>query len=61
MSQGTYWGNLDIIDSLKERFVSVNLHMNTGSCFGGDRAQRHFPAFAIEVSLVNKKVIKLKS
>jgi len=64
MSQGTFWGNADIIKSLGEKFVSVNLHMNNNACLGQQAIQsksRKFPAFAIEVTMVNKRIITLNS
>lgn len=42
--------------------MSVNLHMNNFACLAGySDGSRRFPSFAIEVTMVNKKLIKLKS
>lgn len=42
--------------------MSVNLHSNTGACYYGSDGQRHkLPAFALEVSLVNKNIINMQT
>ena len=57
-----YWGNLDIIKAIGKRFISVNLHMNNYACrFMGGKYPPFYKAFAIEVSLVNRKLIKTNS
>jgi hypothetical protein len=53
-----YWGNADIIKAIGEKFVTVSLHMNNNGCQYGERL---FPSNAIEVLMVNKKLIKIKS
>lgn len=32
-----FWGNLDIVRELGEKFVSVNFHVNNNGCAGGYR------------------------
>lgn len=51
------WGNADILKSIGEKFVSVNLHMNNYGCNYGPN--RLYPSDAIEVSLVNKDRITI--
>lgn len=51
------WGNADILRSIGEKFVSVNLHMNNYGC--NHIPNRIYPSDAIEVSLVNKKLITI--
>jgi hypothetical protein len=56
------WGNVDIIRSLEKEFVSVSLHMNNYACVGTNELQnkaRFFPSFAVEVTLVNRRLIKI--
>jgi hypothetical protein len=60
-----YKGDLDIIKSLSERFVSVNMHMtNSVACEPLERLQkkeRFFTSFAIETTLINKRLITINS
>ena len=53
------WGVLDIFKSLMREFVSVNYHMNNYSCL--KRSYRKLGSNAFEVTLVNKRLIKLNS
>lgn len=44
--------------------MSVSLHMNNYACVGKnelDSKTRFYPSFAIEVTLVNRRIIKIKS
>lgn len=57
-----YWGNVDILKALGEKFVSVSLHMNNNACFNIsliEQKSRIFPSKAMEVLLVNKRVVLL--
>ena len=57
-----HWGNVDIIKALDKHFVSIWLHQN--SCWPPNyhlRSKRYMPAYTIEVTLVNRKIIKLNS
>jgi len=51
------WGQLDILRTLMKYFVNINYHMNNYSC----TKDRKLPSTAIEATLVNRKLIKLKS
>lgn len=53
------WGMLDIFRTLMKKFVNVNLHMNNYAC--NNQANRRLKSFAVEFSLVNRRLIKLKS
>ena len=53
------WGMLDIFRSLMTKFVNVNYHMNNWGCMRGQN--RRLNSKAVEFSLVNRKLIKLKS
>ena len=53
------WGMLDIFRTLMTKFVNVNLHMNNWGCF--KKSQRKLKSEAVEFTLVNRKLIKLKS
>ena len=58
------WGNLDILRSLSEKFYNVNYHMNNFGCFSKYpkiEPYRKLKSHALEVTLVNKKLLKLKS
>ena len=52
------WGQLDIFRTIMTKFVNVNLHMNNFGCMSNNRKLR---SRAIEVTLVNKKLITLYS
>ena len=52
------WGKLEIIRSLMTKFVPVIYHMNNWGCKSPDRALK---SGALEVTLINKKLITLKS
>lgn len=54
-----FWGNVDIINSLKENFISINLNMNNFGC--GKNKGGYYRSSAVEVSLVNKRLIKINS
>lgn len=48
MRHPPFWGNVDIIRNLKDKFVSVNLHMNNYACIKADQLHnRFYKAFAI--------------
>ena len=49
---------LDMFETIMSKFVSVNYHMNNHACM---RNGRKLPARALEVTLVNKKLIKKNS
>ena len=51
------WGMLDIFRTLMTKFVSVNLHMNNWGCM----RNRKLKSRAVEFSLVNRNIIKLRS
>lgn len=51
------WGMLDIFRTLKQHFVSVNYHMNNKGCW----LSRQIKSSIFTVTLVNKKLIKVKS
>ena len=51
------WGMLDIFETLASKFVSINYHMNNNGCLPG----RKLPSRALEVTLVNRKLIRLHS
>ena len=53
------WGNLDILKTLASKFVCVNYHMNNNGCFKSP--YRKLPSHAFEVTLINKKLINVKS
>jgi hypothetical protein len=54
------WGNLDFLRTISEKFINVNYHMtNYAACYTVD--YRGMPARAFELTLVNKKLIKLNS
>lgn len=56
------WGLLDIARTLAGKFVSVNYHFSNWSCFVGEEAGwRRMKAKAVEVTLINKRLIKLRS
>ena len=56
------WGQLDIIRSISGEMVPVNVHSNNGGCFKGSEAEkRKIPSKNIEVTFVNKRLIKLNS
>lgn len=56
------WGILDIMRSLDAHFISVNYHMNNWSCFkGDDKNIRRLKGNALEVTLINRKLIKRNS
>jgi hypothetical protein len=56
------WGYLEIIRSISEYFVNVNLHVPNFLCFGADKkAFRKLPGVTIEATFINKKRIKLYS
>ena len=52
------WGMLDIFETLMTKFVSVNYHMNNYGCLKG---YRRLKSHAVEVTLINKKLIKMNS
>jgi hypothetical protein len=54
-----YWGKLDIIQTLGEKFIPVNYHVNNNDCF--QTGQRKIKSHAFEITLVNRKFIKLRS
>ena len=54
------WGVLDIIETLTDKFVSVNYHMNNYGCMTG-KNNRKLKSRAVEVTLVNKKLITVFS
>ena len=47
-----------MFETIMSKFVSVNYHMNNHACM---RNGRKLPARALEVTLVNKKLIKKNS
>lgn len=53
------WGMLDIIRSLNEKFVMVNLHMTNFACT--DQPHRRVKALAMEYTMVNKRLITKRS
>jgi hypothetical protein len=53
------WGMLDIFRSIMTKFVNVNLHMNNYACLNSPF--RRLKSSAVEFSLVNRKLINLKS
>lgn len=53
------WGILDILRSLTEKFVVVNLHMTNFACT--DSPLRRLKALAIEYTLVSKRLITKRS
>ena len=54
------WGVLDILKSLSDEFVSVNYHFNNWSCFiGREKTIRRLKSKTVEVTLVNKRLIKI--
>lgn len=58
------WGNLDILKTLANKFVNVNYHMNNNGCFSVHPSRKGFrklKSHAFEVTLINRKLIKLKS
>ena len=57
-------GYINIIDSLKPHFISVNVHMDNNHCihnYEGSKHMRKYRSSALEVTLVNKNIIKLQS
>jgi len=53
---------LDIYRSLMSKFVSVNYHVNNIVCYPEEyQKYRKLKSGAYEITLVNKKIIKLKS
>jgi hypothetical protein len=44
-----------------KKFVNVNLHMNNGGCFRNNMKNHKFNSHAFEVTLINKKLITIKS
>jgi hypothetical protein len=53
------WGVLDMFRTLMTKFVNVNLHMNNWACT--NPSTRRLKSAAVEFSLVNRKLINLKS
>ena len=53
------WGMLDIYRTLMTYFVPVNLHMNNHGCIKS--IWRHLKSWAVQLTLVNKKLITLNS
>jgi hypothetical protein len=53
------WGMLDILRSLMSKFVNINLHMNNHACVNSPI--RRLKSAAVEFSLVNRKLINIKS
>jgi hypothetical protein len=56
------WGNLDILRNLNKKFVSINYRAPSDQCFTGDESSgRKIPGKMVEVTLVNRRSIKLNS
>lgn len=57
------WGNMDILKALADKFVNVNYHMNNYGCFQFSQALpfRKLKSPAFEVTLINKKLIKINT
>jgi len=57
---------LDIMRSIMTKFVNVNFHLNNHVCFAANKENKSYllrkiPAYAIEATFVNKRLINLKS
>lgn len=52
-------GNINILKGLKNEFKTVNIHMNNKDCWPEGDGQ--IPSKTFEVSLVNKRLLKLNS
>jgi hypothetical protein len=56
------WGHLDIFRSLAEKFIPVNYHASNWACHVPDLLKwRRLISASYEITLINKKLIKLKS
>jgi len=51
------WGMLDIVRTLTDRFVVTNIHMSNFGCM----PERKLAAYGVEISMVSRRLIKLKS
>jgi hypothetical protein len=54
-----YWGDLDIMKTIDQYFVSVNLHINNDYIVERHEQPRLYPTLAFEVTFVNRKLIKI--
>lgn len=57
-------GYLDVINSLKQKFISINFHLNNLQCvydFDSSRSIHKYRSSSVEVTLVNRRLIKLKN
>jgi hypothetical protein len=53
---------MDIMRTLASHFVNVNYHFTNWGCIDREEAKwRHLPARAVELTLINKNLIKIKS
>jgi hypothetical protein len=57
-------GHLTILESLRQHFLSVNFHIDNHECihdYNSYKSFRKYRSSAIEVTLVNKNLVKLNS